>query len=56
MGATPQRDRESASDLIKRGYPHGRRFSKGLSNVPPLSDTGSAAYRRRMEKNEKGKQ
>lgn len=55
MGATPTRDRESASDLIRRGYPHGRRMSKGLSNIPPLSDTGSAAYRRLEEKGNKNK-
>lgn len=50
MGASPQRDRESASDLIRRGYPHGRRMSKGLSNIPNINDSGSAAYRRLNEK------
>lgn len=55
MGATPTRDREMASQLIKRGYPHGRRFSKGLSNIPPLSESGSAASRRMTEKTRNAK-
>lgn len=55
MGATPQRDRESAADLVRRGYPHGRRMSHGLTNVPNLDDSGSAAYRRLMDKKNKKK-
>lgn len=48
MGATPERDRGAASDLLRRGYPHGRRFSSGLSNIPKLDEQGSAAQRRAM--------
>lgn len=53
MGKSPQKDREAAADLIRRGYPHGRRFTKGLDNIPKLSDVGSAAYRRLMAKKRK---
>lgn len=55
MGATPERDRNAASDLVKRGFPHGRRASKGLSNIPQYDEVGSAAYRRLMESKGKGK-
>lgn len=55
MGASPQRDRESAADLVRRGYPHGRRFTKGLTNIPSMKDTGSAAFRRMQEKTNKKK-
>lgn len=46
--ATAQRNRETASHLIRMGYPPGRRFTKGLDNIPKTTDVGSAAYRRRM--------
>jgi hypothetical protein len=35
-----------AADLVKRGIYHGKRQSKGLSNIPNMNDVGSAAYRR----------
>jgi len=44
------RDKEMASHLKKMGYPHGRRFTKGLSNIPNLAEVGSAAYRRLKER------
>jgi hypothetical protein len=53
MGKSPQKDRETAADLIRGGYPHGRRFTKGIDNVPKSSDVGSAAYRRMMAKKRK---
>lgn len=53
MGKSPQKDREAAADLIRRGYPHGRRFTKGLSNIPKLNEVGSAAYRRAMDRKRK---
>lgn len=40
-----------AADLVKRGIYHGKRLTKGLSNIP-ANEAGSAAYRRLM----KGKQ
>lgn len=48
MSAGKQRnkDQEMAKDLLSRGIYHGKRQSKGLDNRPPLSDVGSAAYRR----------
>ena len=45
-GDRSMRDKEMASHLKKMGYPHGRRFTSGLSNIPNLTDVGSAAYRR----------
>lgn len=36
-----------AADLVKRGIYHGRRMTKGLTNVP-ANEAGSAAYRRRQ--------
>ena len=52
MAGTERRTKNQsmAADLLKRGYYHGRRMGKGLSNIPPLTDTGSAAYRRRTVK------
>jgi hypothetical protein len=52
MSAQDQRARDQAmaANLIKQGYPHGRRFTKGLSNIPDMKDVGSAAYRRRVAK------
>ena len=41
-----EKDQRAAADLVRRGYPHGKRQSVGLSNVPKLTDVGSAAYRR----------
>lgn len=35
-----------ASDLLRRGIYHGKRQSVGLSNIPSLTASGSAAYRR----------
>lgn len=49
--AKTNKDREMASDLVKRGYPHGRRFGKTLAPpVPPFDSVGSAAYRRLRSK------
>ena len=50
MGVAENRTKNSkmAADLVKRGIWHGRRMTKGLSNIPNLGDTGSAAYRRLM--------
>lgn len=55
MGASERRnkDQSMAQALIKRGYPHGRRFGVGLSNIPKLTDVGSAAYRRLTDKKAK---
>jgi len=52
MGAGEQRAKDSkmASDLVARGIYHGKRMSKGLDNIPRLSDVGSAAYRRLLRK------
>lgn len=49
MGAAENRTKNSkmAADLVKRGIWHGKRLTKGLSNIPP-NEPGSAAYRRRM--------
>lgn len=38
-----------AADLVKRGIWHGRRMTKGLSNIP-AQEPGSAAYRRMQNK------
>ncbi len=40
------KDAKMAAALIAAGYPHGRRRTSGLSNIPKLTDVGSAAYRR----------
>lgn len=40
------KDQKMAQDLVRRGIYHGRRMSVGLSNIPKLTDVGSAAYRR----------
>lgn len=50
MGAAEQRKRSQAmaADLLRRGFYHGKRASKGLSNIPNVADRGSAAYRRMM--------
>ena len=48
MGATPTKDREAAAELKRRGIFHGKRMTTGLSNIPKMSETGSAAYRRLM--------
>jgi hypothetical protein len=56
MGASENRAKNSkmAADLVKRGYYHGKRFSKGLTNIPGLGEIGSAAYRR-MQAAKKGR-
>lgn len=41
------KDQAMSADLARRGYPHGRRFTTGLSNIPDVGESGSAAYRRR---------
>jgi len=48
MSATSNRQKSQAmaADLLRRGFWHGRRASKGLSNIPNLTDHGSAAHRR----------
>lgn len=52
MGASERRNKDQAmaADLIRRGYPHGRRMTSGLSNIPSLGEVGSAAYRRLRQK------
>lgn len=52
MGASERRNKDQAmaADLIRRGYPHGRRATSGLSNIPNLGEVGSAAYRRLRSK------
>ncbi len=51
MGAAENRTKNSkmAADLVKRGIYHGKRLTKGLSNIPP-NESGSAAYRRLQAK------
>ena len=51
MGAAEQRKRSQAmaADLLRRGFWHGKRASKGLTNIPNVADKGSAAYRRLQE-------
>lgn len=44
------RDQAMAADLLRRGIWHGKRMSKGLTNIPDIRDVGSAAYRRRIER------
>lgn len=45
---------KTAADLIKRGFPHGRRASRPThANYPSTGEVGSAAYRRLMAKNRK---
>lgn len=48
MAGTAQsnKDQARAKALVAAGYPHGRRFTSGLSNIPQTGDVGSAAYRR----------
>jgi len=41
------------ASLNKRGILHGMRQTKGLTNIPPLSDVGSAAYRRLLSSRSK---
>lgn len=46
------KDRQMASNLVKSGYPHGRTM-RGPTHAPPIpprTDVGSAAYRRRKSK------
>ncbi len=50
MAANGNKDSANAAHLKAMGYPHGRRFTKGLSNVPNMKDVGAAAYRRLMAK------
>lgn len=47
--AQSAKDSEMAADLKRRGIWHGKRTSKGLSNIPNLGDVGSAAHRRRKK-------
>lgn len=52
MGAAENRNKNSkmAADLVARGIWHGRRMTKGLSNIPAPGEVGSAAYRRRIKR------
>lgn len=56
MGASERRnkDQSMAADLIKRGYPHGKRMSTGVNPVPRIGEIGSAAYRRMGERRTSG--
>lgn len=55
MGKAEQRNKDQAraAYLIRIGMPHGKRFTKGLSNIPPM-EPGSAAYRRMQNKKKNG--
>lgn len=55
MGAAENRAKNSkmAADLKARGIYHGKRLTKGLSNIPE-NLPGSAAYRRLMERRRRG--
>ena len=44
------KDKEMAAELIRRRIWHGRRLTRGLSNIPPMNEVGSAAYRRLKSK------
>jgi hypothetical protein len=49
MGASENRNKNSkmAAELVKQGYPHGRRKSNPtMPTWPSMKDVGSAAYRR----------
>lgn len=51
MGAAENRQKNSkmAADLVRRGIFHGKRTTRanpGSGGIPPLTDVGSAAYRR----------
>jgi hypothetical protein len=52
MGSAENRakNQKMAADMVSRGIFHGMRKTKGLSNIPSVTDTGSAAYRRRVAK------
>ena len=56
MGAAENRNKSQkmAADLLARGFWHGRRATQGLSNIPGLSEVGSAAYRRLVERRRQG--
>lgn len=47
------KDSQMAADLKARGIYHGKRLTKGLTNIPNLTDVGSAAYRRLQAKRRK---
>jgi len=47
-----------AAELIKQGYPHGRRMSKPYPNsggLTAVNRAGSAVYQRRIDKERKGR-
>lgn len=52
MGKSERKNKDQgmAADLLRRGLWHGKRATKGLSNVPAMGEVGSAAYRRRIAK------
>lgn len=53
-GKGGNKDSAMAGHLVKNGYPHGRRKTSTLAPpAPPMSDVGSAAYRRRQAKGKK---
>jgi len=41
-----QKNSKMASDLVKKGYYHGRRMTSPCHNNIPVDMPGSAAYRR----------
>jgi len=47
--ASSAKNAAMAADLKKRGIFHGKRLTKGLSNIP-ANQAGSAAYRRLQER------
>jgi len=45
-----------AADLIRRGFPHGKRMTTTKAPpVPPINEPGSAAYRRLQNKKMQGR-
>ncbi len=44
--ADSKKNQEMAAHLKAQGIWHGRRMTKGLSNIPKMGEVGSAAYRR----------
>jgi hypothetical protein len=57
MGVAENRAKNAkmAADLKERGIYHGKRLTVGLSNIPKLTDVGSAAYRRLQASKRQGR-
>lgn len=48
-GEIAAKNKAMAAYLRDRGIYHGKRLSVGVSNIPSVTDVGSAAYRRLKE-------